>query len=93
MRPADLLLPLAGPDVYACCPVAERAQRAIAEVRRLKDDLHAQCGLPRTLEEAGVARVLLDSIARLTINDASAMMNPKELGLEEAREILEKVFA
>ncbi len=91
-RIGDMLLPLSGAEIYAATPPADRPHKTIAEVRRLKDDLFALCGLPRTLKEAGVGRDRLDEIARLAINDGSAMMNAIELTVPAARGILEKAF-
>lgn len=88
----EMLLPLAGAEVYASTPPAGRAERTIDEVRRLKQDLYDICGLPRTLKEAGVTRDQIEAIAQLAINDGSAMMNPLELGVEEARKIAEAAF-
>lgn len=88
----EMLLPLAGPDVYASTPAAERAQKTIAEVRRLKDDLYQIAGLPRTLKEAGVSHEKLEEVANLAINDGSALMNPMELTLQAARQIFEKAY-
>ncbi len=89
---AELLLPLAGPQIYAETPAGQRAQRTIDEVHRLKQELFDLCGLPRTLKEAGVTRDQLDAIAKLAINDGSAMMNPIELGVEEAGKIALAAF-
>lgn len=88
----EMLLPLAGPEVYAATPPDQRPQKTIAEVRRLKDDLNLACGLARTLKEAGVGRDKLDEIAALAINDGSAMMNPVELRLEDARHLLDLAY-
>ncbi|MBP7227505.1 MAG: iron-containing alcohol dehydrogenase [Longilinea sp.] len=90
---AELLLPLAGPEIYASTPPISRAQRTITAVHELKDELHALCGLPRTLQEAGLTREQLPAIAKLAINDGSAMMNPLELGFEEAMQLAEQAFA
>ena len=90
---AELLLPLAGPEVYASTPADQRAKQTIAEVRRLKQDLHEITGLARSLQEAGVQREHLEDIAKLAINDGSAMMNPEELRLEDALELANRAFA
>jgi len=89
---AELLLPLAGPEVYASTPSNQRAQRTIAEVRRLKEDMYTIAALPRTLQEANVKQEQLEEIAKLAINDGSAMMNPEELRLEDALEIAKRAF-
>ena len=88
----ELLLPLAGSEVYASTPPNERPRRAIMEVRKIKDSLHAITGLPRTLQEAGIERKDFDAIARLAINDGSVMMNPIDMNEEDARRLLEKTY-
>jgi alcohol dehydrogenase len=89
---AEMLLPLAGAEIYAATPPAERAEKTIAEVRRMRDDLFQISGLPRTLKEAGVEKDKLDAVAQLAINDGSALMNPMELTLAEARRLLELAY-
>jgi len=89
---AELLLPLAGAEIYAATPAAQRAQKTIDEVHRLKQDLYEISGLPRTLKEAGVSADQLEHIAKLAINDGSAMMNPTELGLEDALKLAREAF-
>ena len=89
---AELLLPLAGPEVYASTPSEQRALRTIAEVRHLKEDMYTIAALPRTLQEANVKQEQLEDIAKLAINDGSAMMNPEELRLEDALEIAKRAF-
>ena len=70
-----------------------RADRAIAEIRRLRDEIHARCKLPRTLQETGkVSREQLAQIADLTIDDGSIIINPKEADREEILAILEKAW-
>ena len=91
-RIADLLLPLAGAEVYAGTPADFRAQKTIEEVQRLKDDLFEICGLPRTLKEAGVSVDLKEEIAALAINDGSALMNPREITLDAARIMFDQAY-
>jgi alcohol dehydrogenase len=49
----ELLMPLGGPEEYAATPVDKRADRVIAIIRAMKDELYEICKLPRTLKEAG----------------------------------------
>lgn len=92
-RTADLLLHIAGPDVYAATPADQRAKRAIAEIRYLRDEIYARCKLPRTLQETGkVAREQLKQIAELTIDDGAIIFNPKESDRAEVLGILEKAW-
>jgi alcohol dehydrogenase len=89
----EMLLPFAGPAVYAATPEDERAEELIAQVEALRKELHRQTGLPMTLRQAGVRRDQFDEIARLAIDDGSAVMNPVELGREDARAMLEAAYA
>lgn len=91
-RIGELLLPLSGAELYAVTPKDQRPAKTIAEVRRLKQDLFMQSGLPRTLSEAGVTRAHFDEIARKAINDGSALMNPMELTLQAACDLLEQAW-
>ncbi|MES2917380.1 MAG: iron-containing alcohol dehydrogenase [Pseudomonadota bacterium] len=93
-RIGELLLPLAGADVYATTPRDQRALAAIAHIRTMRDELHARCKLPRTLQETGkVQESQLAQIAELTVNDGSIIFNPKEADREEALAILKRAWA
>lgn len=92
-RIGDLLLPLAGADVYATTPIAQRADKAIAVICKLRDELHERCKLPRTLQETGkVKKEQLEQIAELAINDGSIVFNPKESDKEELLAILKRAW-
>ncbi len=87
----ELLLPLAGAQVYADTPAANRAEKTIARLRALKDEIHARCGLPRTLSETGkVEKSQLPKIAAMSLDDGSIIFNPVEVSREEALAVLEK---
>jgi alcohol dehydrogenase len=89
----ELLLPLAGAEVYAATPAVDRAEKTIACLRRLKDEIHARCGLPRTLAETGkVTKDQLGKIADMALDDASIIFNPVEVSREEALSVLERSF-
>lgn len=93
-RIGELLLPLAGADVYATTPITQRADKAIATIRALRDALHEQCKLPRTLKETGkVQEDQLEQIANLAINDGSIIFNPKESDRAELLAILKRAWA
>lgn len=90
----ELLLPLAGPEVYAATAADARAGKAIGHLRWLRDEIHARCGLPRTLSETGkVAKDQLPKIAEMALYDGSIMFNPAEVSLEEALGVLERAWA
>jgi alcohol dehydrogenase len=90
----ELLLYLDGPEVYAGTPSSRRAEASIASLRKLRDELHKRCKLPRTLKETGkVTEDQLDHIAEMALDDGSIMFNPKEVLLEDARAVLKRAWA
>jgi len=93
-RIGELLLPLAGAEVYAATPKAQRADKAIATIRALRDALYERCKLPRTLQETGkVQEHQIEQIADMAINDGSIVFNPKEADREELVGILRLSWA
>lgn len=86
---AELLLPLAGQEVYLKTPKTERTKRAIGEVIRLQKRLNALTGLPMTLAEAGVDPARFPEVARTALNDGAAIVNPREVTYESVRHLLE----
>lgn len=92
-RVGRLLLPLAGPEVYAATAAAQRGAAVIAQVRKLRDALHQRCQLPRTLQESGrVRREQLAQVADLALNDGSIIFNPKEADRAELQALLERAW-
>lgn len=87
-----LLLALAGPEIYAATPAAERAVKSIAAVREMTRHLNRACGLPMRLKDVGVTEADLPAIARTAINDGALLLNPKEAGLDEVTAILRKAY-
>lgn len=90
----ELLLYLEGPEVFSATPASRRAEASISAIRKLRDQLHKRCQLPRTLKETG--RVLedqLDHIAEMALDDGSIMFNPKEVTFEDARAVLRRAWA
>lgn len=89
----ELLLYLTGPESYSMTPKAGRASASITAIRKLRDELHQRCQLPRTLQETGkVEKSQLDRIARASLDDGSIMFNPKEVRLADARALLDKAW-
>ena len=90
----ELLLYLEGPEVYATTPSKRRAEASISAVRKLRDELHKRCKLPRTLKEtASVSEDQLDTIAAMALDDGAIMFNPKEVFLADARAVLQRAWA
>lgn len=90
---ADLLLPLAGADIYAQTPAHSRADKAITTIQAMRDRLFSLTKLPRTLQETGkVTEAQLDEVAEKALNDGSIIYNPKEASFEDLRSILQKAW-
>ncbi|WP_180156184.1 iron-containing alcohol dehydrogenase [Acinetobacter sp. YH12045] len=90
---AELLLPLAGPDIYAQTPANLRAEKAISTLLIMRDRLFSLTKLPRTLSETGnVTEAQLDEVAEKALNDGSIIYNPKEASLEDLKTILKKAW-
>ena len=89
----ELLLHIAGSDVYASTAVAERPAKAIATIVALKEEMYALCELPRKLSETGsVKESDLEDIARMALDDGSMMLNPIDATFEQALAVLKKAF-
>jgi len=89
---SELLLPLAGAEIYALTPVEKRADESILRVRALRDQLFILAKLPRTLSEAGVKKDSFREIAEKAMGDGSVIINPVEIDYNDALNILEKAF-
>lgn len=94
-RMADLLLPLAGAEVYSATPPgAQRTDKFITTLCTLRDALYQRCGLPRTLQETErVRQDQLPQIAELALDDGSIIYNPKEADRAQLLSILEDAWA
>jgi alcohol dehydrogenase len=88
----ELLLPLAGSEVYSSTPAAERPAKVISAVRQMKDTLYDLCRLPRTLSEAGVSREKLPEIAHTAMNDGASTYNVIEVDYDDALKLLESAY-
>ena len=90
---AELLLPLAGPDIYSQTPAHLRADKAISTILAMRDRIYSLTKLPRTLSETGkVTQAQLDEVAEKALNDGSIIYNPKEATLKDLKTILEKAW-
>lgn len=91
---AELLLPLAGAEVYAATPADQRANKAIQTIRQMRDMLFERTKLPRTLRETGkVTEAQLDDIATKALDDGSIIFNPREASKADLKAILQKAWA
>lgn len=90
---ADLLLPLAGADIYAQTPAHLRADKTIATILTMRDRIYSLTKLPRTLRETGkISEAQLNEVAEKALNDGSIIYNPKEATLEDLKSILKKAW-
>ena len=90
---ADLLLPLAGADVFSQTPAHLRADKTISSILTIRDRLFALTKLPRNLSETGkVSEAQLDEVSEKALNDGSIIYNPKEATLEDLKTILKKAW-
>ncbi|MDX1693144.1 MAG: iron-containing alcohol dehydrogenase [Ketobacteraceae bacterium] len=89
----DLLFHLAGPEVFASTPAAQRAEKAIQCIVDLKEEIYSICQLPRTLSETGsVQRNDLPRIAEMALDDGPMLLNPIDATYEQALEVLQQAF-
>ena len=86
----ELLLYLAGPDIYASTPKEKRAETAIQFVEEFEKQLHNVCGLPLLLSDYNVTEEDLPKIAKKAINDGAIIVNKKPADEEEIIKILQE---
>ncbi|MEN6474204.1 MAG: iron-containing alcohol dehydrogenase [Syntrophaceae bacterium] len=70
----------------------DQAMVTVTLVRNLLVRLNQISGMPIRLRDAGVTEDKLPTIAKLTINDGSLILNPKEVSYDDALAILKKAF-
>lgn len=87
-RYAELLLHLAGSEVFAATPKEKRAEAAIEAVRALLDGLHTSVGQPVTLSECGITAEQLPEIAQAAAVDGAMSMNPRFAGAADILDVL-----
>lgn len=97
----EILLPLAGPAVYAKTPEKARPEKTVEQIRKLNEDLHNITGgkHPRWLGEIrdregaeAVPRSVLPEIARKTMADGARLSNPEEVLPDDALMVLEHAW-
>jgi len=87
-----LLLPLAGADEFAATPASERPAAAVAAVRALLQQLQQQCGLPCSLQEAGVKREQFATIVDKALDDGALLFNPVEADRKDLLALLQQAW-
>lgn len=88
----ELLLPLAGAEVYAQTALEERGQKAIDAVREMGRELNEMCGLPVCLRDVGVQREDFEAVAKTAMNDGAMIVNPRQAGKADIIRILEAAY-
>lgn len=89
---AELLLPLAGSEVFARTPADKMAEKTVEVFRSMQEELFNLTALPRSLKAAGVPRESLEEIAQTAIGDGSLIYNPEEMDFEDALRVLNKAY-
>ena len=90
---SELLLPLAGADVYAGTPASQRAEKTISTLRDIRNKIFELTKLPRTLQETGkVTQDQFTAIAEKAIDDGSIIFNPKETTKQDLISVLQKAW-
>ncbi|MCP4691010.1 MAG: iron-containing alcohol dehydrogenase, partial [Desulfobacterales bacterium] len=98
---AELLFPIAGDKVYARTPKEQRAEKAIAYIRKLNQDLydatdgrHPRC-LKELVDRDGaqmVPREKLGIIAKTSLGDGTLFYNPEDLDYDDCLMVLEAAW-
>ena len=88
----ELLLYLAGPEIYAQTAREERGKEAIRTVRRLQRKLNRICGLPMRLQDAGVNPGDFETVAVTALRDGAMLANPVAVDKEDVIRILKKAY-
>ncbi len=88
----ELLLPLAGPEIYADTQHHQRGRKTAQTIRNIVSDYHQKCGIPICLSEMGVKRADFDGITALCLKSTSILYNPTEVLEEDIRNILNLAF-
>lgn len=89
---AELLLHIAGPEIFSATPYNERAFSFVRYVRTLSEELYAVCGLPLRLSDAGVNKQDFEKIAETSLRDGANLVNPKYVDKDAILSILNKAY-
>lgn len=89
---AGLLPALVGDEAALNTPADKRAEAAIEAIACLGRELHDACGLPLTLEAAGVPKESLAQVAAVAVNDGALIVNPRAADEQQVISILNAAF-
>ena len=92
-RIGELLLSLAGSEVYAATPMNQRAQKVIASIESLQQQLQQRTGLARSLSETErVSEGDFVAIADKALDDGSIIFNPVEASRQDIMALLKAAY-
>lgn len=86
----EMLLYLAGSEIYATTPKQERANKTIEFVIEFEQKIHDLCGIPLHLSEYGVTKDHIENIVKKALNDGAIIANNKSVEATDIKNILEK---
>ena len=98
---AELLLPMAGAEVYVATPKEKRAQKVIDLIRRMNQELYEATGgrharfFRESLDRNGkemVPKEKLPDIAETALRDGSIFYNPEDLDYNDFLMVLEAAW-
>jgi alcohol dehydrogenase len=98
---AELLLPMAGTEVYAATPKEGRVQNVIALIRRMNQELYEATGgrharfFKEALDKDGkemVPKEKLPDIAETALRDGSIFYNPEDLDYNDFLMVMEAAW-
>ena len=98
---AELLLPIAGEEVYLKTPKAERAEKVVSMIRGINQELNSLTGgrHPQCLQEVKdrdgkpvVPREILPEIARAALLDGATIYNPEDQDFDDNLLVLEAAW-
>lgn len=89
---AQLLPWLVGMDAAMATPADKRAAAAIEAVEALARRLKDICGIPLSLQEAGVERETFAKVAEVAVNDGALIVNPRAADEAQVMEILNAAY-
>ncbi|MEI6608328.1 MAG: iron-containing alcohol dehydrogenase [Deltaproteobacteria bacterium] len=98
---AELLLPLAGQDIYSQTPKDKRAEKVVEIIRKMNDDLyfatdkrHARC-LKEVMDRDGnrmVPKEKIVEIAKAALSDPASNYNPEDADYNDNVMVLEAAW-
>ena len=89
---SGILLAFSGPEIYSETPKNQRGKKCIDEIRDYIIELNKISGLPMRLRDVGVKEEDFETIAKTSMNDGAAIVNPVEVTFNRVMEILNKAY-